>query len=394
MNRGQRQHRPRDTTRLMRPAARSKTTPPPPVRLSRLVVLSGGQVGKAFQLGDSTVIGRGDDVEIGFHDDEISRQHAQVERVGADYVLTDLSSNGTSINGAPVQKQRLRFGDKITLGANVELLFTLYAPDQEVVQQRQRMESIGVLAAGIAHEINTPMQFIGGGVQFLQEAFDELFAVIDAHPELAQRLDENTRADLEYVRGEVPETLTRTLEGINQVASIVSAMKRFSYVDHRDKEPFDLNAGIASTLIVARHEYKYVAEVRTSYGDVPLVVCNGGDINQVFLNLLVNAAHAIADSGRDGLGNILITTERDGDHVTTRISDDGIGIDPTIGERIFDPFFTTKAPGKGTGQGLALARSILVDQHGGDLSFETEPGGGTTFTVKLPIQRRTIRPVD
>jgi signal transduction histidine kinase len=172
------------------------------------------------------------------------------------------------------------------------------------------------------------------------------------------------------------------------VATIVRAMKEFAHPDTRQKSAADLNRAIKSTLTVARNELKYVADVETDLGDLPPVVCNISDLNQVFLNLLVNAAHAIREvvrEGTDAKGKIRVRTRREGNTVLIAISDTGCGIPENIRGRIFDPFFTTKEVGRGTGQGLSIARSVVVEKHGGSLTFETEPGKGTTFFVRLPI---------
>jgi two-component system, NtrC family, sensor kinase len=172
------------------------------------------------------------------------------------------------------------------------------------------------------------------------------------------------------------------------VARIVRAMKEFAHVDRSsEKTAADLNRALESTLVVARNELKYVAEVETEFGEIPPVVCNLGDLNQVFLNLLVNAAHAIRDVVEDtgNKGTIRVRTWQEGDQVVVGISDTGAGIPEEIREKIFEPFFTTKEVGKGTGQGLTLARSVVVERHGGSLTFESEVGKGSTFFVRLPM---------
>jgi signal transduction histidine kinase len=207
---------------------------------------------------------------------------------------------------------------------------------------------------------------------------------------------EREKVDWEFLRDEIPKAIDQTIEGLNQVATIVRAMKDFSHVDHRGIAAADLNQAIQSTLIVARNELKYVADVNCDFGQLSPVFCNLGDLNQVFLNLLVNAAHAIRDvnkpEGRKG--RIEVRTRQDGQFVEVAISDSGTGIPEEIREKIFDPFFTTKEVGKGTGQGLSIARSIVVKKHGGTLTFETEMGHGTTFYVRLPVNglREAITP--
>jgi signal transduction histidine kinase len=194
-------------------------------------------------------------------------------------------------------------------------------------------------------------------------------------------------ADLEFLQGELPSAFDRTFDGIHRVSEIVKAMRRFSRADASEMSPCDINQAVEDTLVVARSEYKMVADVQTELAQVPEVVCHVNDINQVLLNLVVNAAHAIAARPDGGRGTIRMRTAVDDDHVVVEVVDDGIGIPEEVRARIFDPFFTTKEVGKGTGQGLAIARGIVVDKHGGTLSCQSTPGAGTNFTVRLPIER-------
>jgi PAS domain S-box-containing protein len=265
----------------------------------------------------------------------------------------------------------------------------------------QKLEAVGQLAAGIAHEINTPIQFVGDTVRFLQEAFGDLLALQPVQDEvnraaaagpvpaelLARVHDAEEQADLDYLRERVPGAFARASDGLGRVAAIVGAMREFAHPPTTEQAPVDVNDALRNTLIVAANAYKYIAEVTTELGDLPPVVCNGGDMNQVFLNLIVNAAHAIEDRVGDsgGRGTITIATRRDGDNVIVSIADSGGGIPAEIASRIFDPFFTTKDVGRGTGQGLAIARTMVVERHGGTLTFDSEPGHGTTFHVGLPI---------
>jgi PAS domain S-box-containing protein len=258
------------------------------------------------------------------------------------------------------------------------------------LQQAQKLEAVGRLAAGIAHEINTPIQFIGDNTQFLNEAFTSLCTLQakladavspEARPGLAELEQE---LDIEFVRQQVPKTLENTLRGVERVATIVRGMKEFAHPDQTDMVATDLNRAILATLEVARSEYKYVADVETDLGELPMVVCHGGDLNQVILNIVVNAAHAIADAAKttQARGKISISTRREHDEVVVTISDTGTGIPEGIRNKVFDPFFTTKEVGRGTGQGLAIARKI-VEKHRGSIRFETEPGKGTTFYLRL-----------
>ena len=261
----------------------------------------------------------------------------------------------------------------------------------------QKLESVGQLAAGIAHEINTPIQYVGDNTHFLKTAFEDIQTLVGKYRDsysamsvpaaiLGELKEAERVVDLDYLSEQVPDAFAHTLEGIGRVVEIVQAMKKFAYSDHRGKSPADLNQALLNTITVARNEYKYVAEVETDLGDLPLVSCYIGELNQVFLNLLVNAAHAIGATVGDsqGKGRIGISTAKDGDMVEIRIQDTGCGIPVNIRERVFDPFFTTKEVGKGTGQGLAIAHSIVLEKHGGNLTFETEEGRGTTFIIRLP----------
>ena len=269
------------------------------------------------------------------------------------------------------------------------------------LQQAQKLEAVGRLASGIAHEINTPIQFVGDNTRFLQDSFSGLEILIKKYRDLKDSaaagavtptlVEEVTRAekesDSEYLLEEIPKALAQTLDGVNRVATIVRAMKDFAHPDGTEKSAADLNKALLSTLTVARNELKYVADVETEFGDLPPVVCNIGDLNQVFLNLLVNAAHAVAEKVKDTgtKGRIQVRTFRDGGAVLITIADTGCGIPEANRARVFDPFFTTKEVGRGTGQGLAIARSVVVERHKGTLTFESEVGRGTTFYIRLPL---------
>jgi len=264
-----------------------------------------------------------------------------------------------------------------------------------------RLEAVGQLAAGVAHEINTPIQYVGDSVHFLQSAFEDLLPLLSCVEAMtpllrssgatraAEELEEAwDAADAGFIVEQVPSAIRRTLDGIDRVAAIVRAMKAFAHPGSETKAPANLNDALATTTVVCRNEYKYVADVETDFGDIPLVPCQLGELNQVFLNLLVNAAHSIGERAEVGgeRGVIAIQTRFEDGMAVVRIADSGNGIPPEVREKIFDPFFTTKPVGKGTGQGLTIARSIVV-KHGGTLTFETEPGKGSTFEIRLPVPR-------
>ena len=263
--------------------------------------------------------------------------------------------------------------------------------DRKLAEQRlaagEQLESIGRLAAGVAHEINTPIQYLNDSVFFIRESMQDLLA---HNAKLAAALPEPPEPDedIEDVKRELPPALDRVVDGLSRIAEIVRSMKEFSHVDQREMSRVDLNRAINSTLIIARSEYKYVAEVKTDFQELPLVTCHGGQVNQVVLNLVVNAAHAIADknkaTGTPEPGVITVTTRVEDGFAVISIGDTGGGIPEAIRTRIFEPFFTTKEVGRGTGQGLSIAHNV-IKAHGGQLDFVTELGKGTTFNVRLPL---------
>jgi PAS domain S-box-containing protein len=268
----------------------------------------------------------------------------------------------------------------------------------------QKMESIGQLAAGIAHEINTPTQYIGDNLRFLDEAFDDTARLLDAYETVVSSpVYEDTRdpqqlkalvklkedLDIEYLKEEVPQSIVQALEGVAQVGRIVGAMKQFAHPGTAEKIPADLNAAIESTATVARNEWKYVADLVLKLDpDLPPVPCLIGDVNQVVLNMIINAAHAIQEKlgdSPDEKGTITITTHAEHAQAVIRIRDTGAGIPEHLQTRIFDHFFTTKEVGKGTGQGLAISHSVVHEKHGGYIRCESRPGVGTTFGIHLPL---------
>jgi PAS domain S-box-containing protein len=267
----------------------------------------------------------------------------------------------------------------------------------------QKLESVGRLAAGIAHEINTPIQYIGDSVLFLETAYEALDQMRTAYLTALEQLGEAAPAaavrkdvqateealDLPFLRNEIPRAFERTKEGVERVAAIVRAMKEFAHPDSAEQNPADLNRALQTTLLVAHSEYKYCAQIETQFGELPDVICNVGELNQVFLNLIVNAAHTISESGKDAqTGRITITTAAAGEHVQISVIDNGCGIAAENLDKIFDPFFTTKPVGRGTGQGLAITRAIVVEKHGGSIDVHSEVGRGTRFVLQLPVAGR------
>jgi PAS domain S-box-containing protein len=314
-------------------------------------------------------------------------------------------------------------GEKHSLGLNVDWVSSPENRSLEILiigsdvterntleiqlRQAQKLEAIGQLAAGIAHEINTPTQYVGDNTNFLRDSWGSIAAVLAAMREVRAEAGKGAvstetlqqfdscwdAADLLYLETEIPRALEQSLDGIQRVTKIVRAMKDFSHPGSEEKGALDLNKAIETTITVARNEWKYVSDVATHFAeDLPLVPCHAGEFNQVILNLLVNAAHAIKQVVGDGSqrkGTITVTTRRNRDWVEILLEDTGAGIPEAVRPRIFEPFFTTKAVGEGTGQGLALAHSVVVRRHGGKIWFETEVGKGTTFFIRLPLAEAT-----
>ncbi len=271
------------------------------------------------------------------------------------------------------------------------------------LHQSQKMEAIGQLAAGIAHEINTPTQFVGDNTRFLQEAFDDLIETCNLYKESIEAAKSGTlndqrikdvekrfaELDIAYLEEEVPQAIQQTLKGIDRITHIVQAMKIFAHPGGGEKEPIDINKEIEKTITITRNEWKYVADLITDFdATLPTVPCHRAEFNQVILNLIVNAAHAISDSNGDHpseRGTIKISSTLAGNWAEIRISDTGHGIPQEIRHRVFDLFFTTKEPGRGTGQGLAIAHSVIVDKHSGKIDIETGDNQDTTFVIRLPV---------
>jgi signal transduction histidine kinase/response regulator RpfG family c-di-GMP phosphodiesterase len=276
------------------------------------------------------------------------------------------------------------------------------------LRQAQKLESVGQLAAGIAHEINTPTQYVSDNTRFLRDAFEDVLKVQEkysefttayrtgaATPELLAAVDKSVRdADLEFLASEIPKAVEQSLDGTQRISKIVQSMKDFAHPGVAVKQACDLNKAIDSTITVACGEWKYVAEMVTDFDStLPLIPCLQGEFNQVILNMIINASHAIGDvvgDGSSGKGKITISTRRVDPFAEIRIADTGAGIPESYRARIFDPFFTTKQVGKGTGQGLAISHHVVVDKHGGTITVESTEGLGTTFIIRLPLQDPSI----
>lgn len=260
----------------------------------------------------------------------------------------------------------------------------------------QKLESIGALASGIAHEINTPIQFVGDNTRFLSDACAGLLKLLAAQRRLVGAVPAEIgkieeEIDLPFLEAEIPTAISQSLDGLLHVAEISRALKDFARVVNDDEmKATDINRAIQSAVTLTRNEWKYVAELTCDLDStIPLVPCFAGDIKQVLINLIVNAAHAVGDvvgDGSRGKGLITVSSRCEAGAAVLSVRDSGTGIPAAVRGRIFEPFFTTKKNGKGSGQGLAIARSLVVGRHGGQLSFETEWGKGTAFTIRLPIR--------
>ena len=268
----------------------------------------------------------------------------------------------------------------------------------------QKLESVGRLAAGIAHEINTPLQYVTDNMRFLQSSLADLGGVLVNYRSLESAVETGAAVatvaaaaaaarsaaesiDLDFLMENTTPAVSEALSGLDRITAIVRSMKEFAHPDSAQKTIADLNQAIKNTLVIAHSEYKYVADVEEQFGAIPQVRCHLGQINQVILNLIINATHAMAEAadGRDRRGTLTVRTRQVADQVEIAIGDNGGGIPEAVRDKLFDPFFTTKAVGVGTGQGLAIARDIVVNKHGGTLSFESQLGQGTTFFVRLPV---------
>ncbi len=319
------------------------------------------------------------------------------------YMRPDGSQGFLGFNVNPISNNMIEKSCVLLIGKDI----TKRKNMENQLIQAQRLEVIGQLAAGITHEINTPMQYIVDNTCFIQVAFDDICKLLKKYshffemnkscsvmPEVVDAVEVMIKeADVGYLVKEIPNAIEQSQEGINRVIEIVSAMKTFSHPDNRTKKLVDINKAIKGTITVSRNEWKYVANMETELDpDLPQVLCYPGEINQVILNLIVNAAHAIGEvlaNGGMNKGIIRISTHHDGEWVKICISDTGIGIPENVRGRIFDLFFTTKETGKGTGQGLAIAHSVVVGKHKGTITFDTEMEKGTTFIIRLPLSLPT-----
>ncbi len=269
---------------------------------------------------------------------------------------------------------------------------------EQEIRHGQKLEALGTLASGIAHEINTPIQYISDNISFMQDSFEDLHTLVSGLRGLIDGLEQQHKeavqnkvsdlledADFEFLEEEIPSSIEQSREGTKRVAKIVSAIKDFAHPGSEEKSSVNINEAIETTATVSHNHWKYVSNLKMDLDEnLPAILGYVGDINQVLLNLVVNAAQAIEEKGADDLGNINIKTTLEGELVSVEVSDTGCGIPKANLEKIYDPFFTTKEVGKGTGQGLAIIHNIVVNKHGGHIAVSSEEGQGTTFTLQFP----------
>jgi len=271
------------------------------------------------------------------------------------------------------------------------------------LMQDQKLKSIGELAAGVAHEINTPTQYVNDNVHFLKTSVMDLMEItklslgiddcrgsVKSIDEVLHQIREKAAsADFEYLRTEIPLAIEQSIEGLNRISAIVKSMKSFSHPGHETLASIDINGVVNDTITISRNEWKYDADIETDLDPAaPEVLGDSAEITQVLLNIIVNASHAVKDAIKDGLidrGKITVMTKGKAGNLVISIADNGTGTPPEVQPKIFDPFFTTKEVGRGTGQGLAISYHIIVEKHRGRLYFSTEPGRGTTFYIRLPL---------
>jgi len=337
---------------------------------------------------------------------ERQRMREKGETPPAQYEFTGWNKDGNEIELESSECEILYSGRALIQGSLRDITDRKRLEVQRL--QAQKMEAVGQLATGIAHEINAPTQYVGDHTRFLKDAFSDMTDLLTKYESLlnavkGERLTDDIvqeveaaaeKADFAYLKEEIPKAAEQTLEAVQRVAEIVRTMKEFSHPDTKEKEPVDINRAIQSMITTARNEWKGVAKMVTELEpSLPMVPCQAGEIHQVFLNVILNAAQAITGvvgKGSNKKGTITVSTHRVGDWAEIRIADTGTGIPENIRSKIFDPFFTTKGVGRGAGQGLAITHSTVVNRHGGTITFETTEGKGTTFIIRLPMKEEVL----
>lgn len=351
------------------------------------------------------------DEAAGVIDDDVKLLKNPTETISREQKFTDADGNSRWLHVVKVPMEIDGDDTPYILGIVTDL--TERKELENRLRHSQKMESIGQLAAGIAHEINTPTQYVNDNTLFVRDSITDIKDLLGKFNELLQvakigGLDKKLiaeiearieRCDLDFLMEEIPNAVEQSLEGVTRISKIVQSMRTFAHPGAMEKQPTDINKAIESTVLVAHNEWKYVAELETFYdATLPLVPCQRDEFNRVILNMIINATHSIAEVvGKDPRvrGKISVKTKRIGDlWAEIQISDTGTGIPAEVQNRIFDPFFTTKEVGKGTGQGLAISHNVIVEKHGGQITFETEIGYGTTFYIRLPLKKEKMSKPD
>jgi signal transduction histidine kinase/ActR/RegA family two-component response regulator len=363
--------------------------------------LDGSVAGQTHVIRDEVVIGRSSDADIQINSTDVSRRHAKIlQMVTGEFVVEDLGSrNGILVNDAYVTKAELSPGDKIRIGTKTILIFTRYHPLETQMRQAQKLESLGRLAAGIAHEINNPLTYVYYNLESLttttSKLASEMINILHESGQLRRRLtglvdqEEVERligAAEEAARPDTLESLTESLvdarDGVRRMMEIVQDLKFFSGTAERRLVPVDLNEVIEGAAKILQNEIRFRAKLVKEYGEIPSVLGDEGRLAQVFLNLLMNAAHAI-DEGNVEQNTISVRTWAEGDEVLAEVRDTGEGVAPEHLKHIFEPFFSTKERGRGAGLGLSICHNIITS-HGGKIDVESGPGEDTRFIVALP----------
>jgi len=327
--------------------------------------------------------------------DDADAERTMIERA-LELMSRELNERNEQLRTDLVERQRARDELQRRSDEQQALIQRLEEAHNQLLQA-EKMASIGQLAAGVAHEINNPIGFVGSNLGSLRGYVNALLAIVDEFESRTPSLPPAEAAavrqamkehDYEYLRQDIVPLLEESSAGVKRVTQIVQDLKDFSHVGEQAWLWADLHKGLDSTLNIVHNELKYVADVTRHYGDIPHVECLASQLNQVFMNLLINGAHAF--SGATKRGSIVVTTGRlDADEIFIEVADDGCGISAENLGRIFDPFFTTKPVGKGTGLGLSLSYGI-VRRHGGRIEVKSEPGVGTAFRICLPVRRQSV----
>lgn len=301
--------------------------------------------------------------------------------------INDLSKQYVDMSKIIVQRENaLKVSEKMQIDKNIKLenLLEQLESTQSLIIQQEKLASIGRLAAGVAHELNSPIGFVSSNFDVLKDYLPILIAYVE-FLKTGKNIDETDFEDIEYILDDIPTLIKESEEGFIRIIDIVRNLKDYSRIDISKTEKYNLNKGLETTLMVSRNEYKYIAKINTEFDKLPDIIANGSEINEVLLNLIVNAAQALSDFDSEYEKMINIKTYIEEPYVCCEIYDNGPGIEDTVINKIFDPFFTTKEPGKGTGLGLNIAYNIIKNNHDGELQVHSKLGEGAKFVIKLPI---------